>query len=209
MDLERIQKIFQSQDDRVVFSGDPESAVKAMRKKQKKFRRMVLRRDILEVSVGLILVYVLIFIIRPIFTIAPDLLYLAAASMLFLCMFFTVDRIVQHKRNRKTANSIAEEVEKYLHQVNHQIWLLRNVFWWYLLPCIVSFLLLMAAVAIEVSPRWETLTTRFMLHFAGTLVLGAIVNVGVYYLNQYAVKKQLLPRKDELEALLQDLTHEE
>ena len=86
-------------------------------------------------------------------------------------------------------------------QVNHQIWLLRNVFWWYLLPI---------AAALGISIGYSTWHAR---HFGATAVMGwcvyglscGLLYWGIYWVNQFAVRKSLDPRRQELEALLASL----
>lgn len=50
------------------------------------------------------------------------------------------DRARQKKRRAGPGHSLVREVEGALADVEHQIWLLRNVFWWYQLPVVVPIL---------------------------------------------------------------------
>ena len=89
-----------------------------------------------------------------------------------------------------------------LHQVNHQIWLLKNVFWWYLLP-------FASAVGISIGHSvWHArnpgLAAMIGLVVAAALFI-ALVYWGIYWLNQFAVRKCLEPRRQELESLLAGL----
>ncbi len=71
-------------------------------------------------------------------------------------------------------------------------WLLKNVFWWYLAPLAAGLVI------------WFAYCNAY-IDIAVSLALYA----GVYWLNQWAVRKELLPRKQELEQLrtgLQDNT---
>ena len=91
-----------------------------------------------------------------------------------------------------------------LTQVEHQIWLLRNVFWWYLLPFTIAILAFFAQVAwLNHSGFWPI--TLALVPF----VLFLLVLYGfVYYLNQRAVRRELEPRRQELLTLLASLGDE-
>jgi CubicO group peptidase (beta-lactamase class C family) len=85
--------------------------------------------------------------------------------------------------------------------VEHQIWLLRNVFWWYLLPFTISILAFFADVTIQHSKSWiEALGGGGSL-FGFLLALYCFID----YINQSAVRSQLEPRRQELLALLASL----
>jgi membrane protein YdbS with pleckstrin-like domain len=88
-------------------------------------------------------------------------------------------------------------VESSLAQVEHQIWLLRNVLWWYLLPLALSALAFFAQVA------WQERSGGWWTALAVSVVIALVVIVfaGVYWLNQYAVRSELEPRRLELETL--------
>jgi hypothetical protein len=77
-----------------------------------------------------------------------------------------------------------------LEQVRHQIWLLRHVFWWYQLPLLIPYFISILHEAVSVK---SVLIQGFVM---------ALLNWGIYWLNQAAVRKSLEPRERELEALL-------
>ena len=91
-----------------------------------------------------------------------------------------------------------------LTQVEHQIWLLRNVFWWYLLPFTIAILAFFAQVAwLNHSGFWPIALALV------PFVLFLFVLYGfVYYLNQRAVRRELEPRRQELLTLLASLGDE-
>ena len=96
-------------------------------------------------------------------------------------------------------------MESSLAQVEHQIWLLRNVFWWYLLPLALSMLAFFGQVA------WQDAVGRLVdgsRRIAEWSPWSCIVFAGVYWLNQNAVRSELEPRRQELEALLTSLKDE-
>jgi hypothetical protein len=89
-------------------------------------------------------------------------------------------------------------------QVEHQIWLLRHVLWWGLLPLAFSVLPFVGQVAWQGrSGGWGT-----ALVVSSVVAFVVIVFAGVYWLNQYAVRCELEPRRRELETLLISLEDE-
>ena len=76
-----------------------------------------------------------------------------------------------------------------------QIWLLRNVFWWYLLPPSISILAFFAHVAwLSRSGGW----LPALIFFVGLVVFLFALYFFVYWLNQRCVRTQLEPRRQEL-----------
>jgi hypothetical protein len=97
-------------------------------------------------------------------------------------------------------------VESSLQQVEHQIRLLRNVFWWYLLPLALPMLAFFGQVSWrgrEMPPRWGA-----PVFFAIGAAIVALVFTGVYKVNQYAASAGLEPRRRELQELLASLGEE-
>ncbi len=95
-----------------------------------------------------------------------------------------------------------------LTQVEHQIWLLRNIFWWYLLPFTISILAFFAEVTLSLpSDDWsEVLGSAAFVVFLSAFLFATYGFV--YYLNQRAVRTQLQPRRQELLTLLTSLGDE-
>lgn len=208
MDIEQIQNIFQAQDERVVLAGDAESAMEIVRKKREDFSEMILTRDSSEIGTALCLIAIYWIFFRSIYT-SPIPLCLATGFILLPCVFLVVDRIWQRRGKRKRNGCVSDELNEYLRQVNHQIWLLRNVIWWYLMPLAISSLAVIAGIAIQFTAVWDWIQLTTLAIMVCGICWGAYVNVKVYRLNQEAVEKQLLPHKEELEALLRDLQGEE
>ncbi len=88
--------------------------------------------------------------------------------------------------------------------MEHQIWLLRNVFWWYLLPFTIAILAFFAQVAWQRSPTFGA----FLLALAPGAIFLLLLYGFLYYLNQRAVRRDLVPRRDELLALRTSLGDE-
>jgi hypothetical protein len=119
----------------------------------------------------------------------------------FVGIFMVVDRIIQKKKMPQCRDSLANCINTSLAQIEHQIWLLRNVFWWYLLPIGggIAIFIGYSAWSIRNTPE---IGMRFLARYAISCVL---FSWGVYALNQWAVRKYLIPRQQELMQLQNSL----
>ncbi|MGD0615579.1 MAG: hypothetical protein ABSA69_09090 [Verrucomicrobiota bacterium] len=198
MNFEDLQKAWQSQDAGAPVTIDAGILLKEVRRNQQQFRATIFWRDVREVGVAFLLT--LYFLHRGVrHQDWTDCL--VAAACFGVGAFMVVDRLLQRRKHPAANDSIKGCIETSLHQVNHQIWLLKNVFWWYLLP-------IAAALGISIGcSTWRARTSGIPAMFAWviTALLGALVYWGVYWLNQFAVRKKLEPRRKELETLLTSL----
>src|SRR5262249_6653928 len=155
-------------------------------------------RDVREVGISLLMVPLWVYL--GIRASLPWTWYLMVPALLWIAGYMLADRI-RHGRQAETGEPLRQHVGSSLAQGEHQIWLLRNVFWWYLLPRGLSFLAFCSQVAwhMRSGGRW----TAFAVIDAVAVV--AVVYAGIYQLNQYAVRAELEPRHQELEALLMSL----
>jgi phosphoglycerol transferase MdoB-like AlkP superfamily enzyme len=198
MNFEDLQKAWQSQDPGAKVTVNAEVLLKEVRLNQQHFRATIFWRDVREVGVAAILACLFLYwAIRD----RQWSSYLLAVACFGVGAFMLVDRWLQRRKQPVTNEPLRSCIEASLLQINHQIWLLKNVLWWYLLPIMVG---LAAAIG---SQTWEMRAggTRVFIGLAGcTLLIGSIC-WGVYWLNQFAVRKGLEPRRHELETLLTSL----
>lgn len=112
--------------------------------------------------------------------------------------YILVDRWRRRKKKPASDHALARCVDESLDEVEHQIWLLKNIAWWYLLPGILAALFTFTYMFVTISG----------LRFGLLLGMGAFfaVYAGVYWLNQYAVRTELEPRRQELLAIRESLT---
>lgn len=176
---------------RLVF--DEEVILRQVVRGQSGLRSMLFWRDAREIGVALVMVGVFLYFY---FSDGPWSLLLIAGSMAWVAGFMLVDRICHRKRHPHRENSIKACTESTLAEVNHQIWLLKNVFWWYLLPPLVAMEIFFGHVAFLVKEPVAFLRPQ-------PVVLG--IFIGIYFLNRWAVKAGLEPLRQETEALLQNL----
>ena len=198
MNFEDLQKAWQSQDAGAKVTINADVLLKEMRRNQKSFRAGIFWRDVREVGVAAFMTWLFLhWAMRD----REWSLYLLAFACAGVGGFMLGDRWLQRKRKPARYDTIRSCAESSLVQVNHQIWLLKHVFWWYLLPIQVGLAALIGSVC------WQT-------RFAGLAVIVGLTAYamvcglacwGVYHLNQLAVRKYLEPRRQELETLLSSL----
>ena len=181
---------------------DPERLIEDLRLKQECFRSAIFWRDVREVGVCLLLVPLWIYL--GIRNALPWSWYLAVPAMLWIAGFMLVDRLRHNRRQSGPGEPLRQGVESSLAQVDHQIWLLRNVLWWYLLPIALAMLAFFAQVT------WQERSGGWLAALAAlfVIIIEATVLAGVYWVNQHAVRAVLEPRRLELETMLRSLEDE-
>ena len=197
MNFEALQKAWQSDDAHGKITIDAEALLKEVRRNQRHFRATIIWRDAREVGVAAWMTWLFLhWALRD----REWSLYLPAFACFGVGTFMLADRLLQRRKQPISNNSLKACIESSLLQVNHQIWLLKNVFWWYLLPIAASLAIFIAAAV------WRS--RHIALAIGGLCVYALLVVVlywGIYRLNQHAVRKSLEPRRQELETLLASL----
>lgn len=181
---------------------DAELLVKEVQRNQRQFAYMILARDIREVVVALVLIPIWLFL-GSMWSL-PWTWYLAIPGLIFIAAFMIIDRFGHSQRPPEPDKSIREQISYSLAQVEHQIWLLRNVFWWYILPIALPCAIFLGHNAWMLrAPRWESVLATLL----AILISGSMMGF-VYWLNQKAVRCGLEPRRGELTELLLNLSDE-
>jgi thiosulfate reductase cytochrome b subunit len=199
MNFETLQKAWQSQDQGVKVTINADVLLKEVRHNQQQFQMTIFWRDVREVGVcALMTLFFLGWGNRWHWW----SLYLLSFCCLFVGAFFLADRRIQRRKQPVKNDSILACIQNSLFEVNHQIWLLKNVFWWYLLPILIG---LSAVIGSTLWSRRQAGPAAIIGWAAFFIVFYGLMYWGVYWLNQWAVRKQLDPRRQELEALLANL----
>ncbi len=202
MDPDDYKQAWQTQTSQTRLTMDAELLLKEVRRNRRYFTAMIFWRDVREVGTCLLMVPLWLYL--GVKNSSPWTWYLTVPALLWIAGYMLADRM-RHKRQRlEPGEPLRQCVESSLAQVEHQIWLLRNVLWWYLLPIALPLLAFFGQVAWqERSGGWWT-----AIAMSGGVALGVIVFAGIYWLNQYAVRSDLEPRRRELETLLTSLKDE-
>lgn len=166
---------------------DISALAKEVRREEAQMRRVLLRRDAGEVATCLILVP--LFLFAGLWRDLPWTWYLGIPAALFVATFMLVDRVIQKRRQRRFGNTLRECLDRSIMEVEHQIKLLRNVFWWYLLPVVL------ACGAFFLHVGWNMRETGIAAAISTAVTLGilALVTWGIFRLNQRAVRLELRP----------------
>jgi hypothetical protein len=199
-DPDELKQAWQTQPSRARLTVDAELLLNEIKRNQQYFAAVIFWRDFREIGVGLVMIPLWIYLgIRQSL---PWTWYLAVPAFLWIDGYMLADRRRHKRPSDGTSDSLRQHTENSLAEVEHQIWLLRNVFWWYLLP------LGLAIFAFFVHVAWRTRSLGAWSAFGFLCVMVGIVALvfaGVYQLNQYAVRAGLEPRRRELETLLASL----
>jgi CubicO group peptidase (beta-lactamase class C family) len=179
---------------------DADLLLKEVRRNQQSFAGTIFWRDVREVGVSLLMVPVWFYLGAK--HSLPWTWYLGVPALLWVAGFMLVDRMRHKSQGPEQGESLSRRVEISLAEVEHQIWLLRNVLWWYLLPPGLAVLAFFGQCAWEVlASGWQWMALVIM----GAVAVEALVLAGVYWLNQRTVRSELEPRRQELQALLGSL----
>lgn len=169
-----------------------EQLARAMRQKMSEFGRTIFWRDVREVAACVLLIVLFL----PDYFKSTTWLSKAGCMVVVFSAIFIGFRLVYSKRKddcRLTGDSLRGYLLDERRKVENQIHLLRTVLWWYILPLYTGAVMVTAGGAGPMAGK---------IFFA--LVFAAVCG-GIWWLNQYVVKKNLLPLKAELDQTLQEI----
>ncbi|MEX0678329.1 MAG: serine hydrolase domain-containing protein [Pirellulales bacterium] len=209
MDSDKYQQAWQAHSSETRVTIDADLLLKEVQRNQRSFRATIFHRDFREVGIALLLLPLWLYL--GVTFSEPWTWYLMVPALIWVIGFFLVDRMRHKQKCIGPGETLLESVKESLIQVEHQIWLLRNVFWWYLLPFTIPTLAFFAHLTWRVSE----LVAKDLLDvvgLAGEFVFLVVVLSAVFYfvdyVNQRAVRTDLEPRRQELLALLKSLRDE-
>ena len=200
MTFDELQNTWQSQSN-LKLKIDSDTLLREVKRNKRNFEFAIFWRDVREVSVAVMLFFFFLY-----FGIKHSLwpLSLLAILCLWVSVFMVIDRVVQKRRQPCLSDSLFICIKSSLAQINHQIWLLRNVLWWYLAPLGAGLIIWFSYCGLIVIISEEP-SLRYLLFILACIVGTICLYWGIYWLNQMAVRKELLPRKEELENLQRSL----
>lgn len=200
MNPDELQQLWQSQTAGRRLTFDANLLRQQVERNKRGFETMLFWRDAQEIGVSLLMVPFWVWIGWKMEL--PWTWYLCIPALLWIAGFMIADRLRHRRRRPQAGDPLRDCAEAALAQVEHQIRLLRNVFWWYLLPPMLA----MAAFFAHCAWNIREAGWRAELILTGAVTVVALVLWGVYWLNRTAVRHELEPRRDELQALLASLT---
>lgn len=202
MNPEDFKQAWQTPSSQTRLTIDADLLLQEVRRNDRNFSDTIFWRDVREVGVGLVMIPIWLYM--GVQMALPWTWYLTVPGLVWIVVFLLVDRRRHRQPPAGPNESLRERVESSLAQVEHQIWLLRNICWWYLAPLFVPMLAFFGQVGWTVRDGgwWTVLATFLMVGFASTVM------AAVYRLNQHAVRSSLEPRRQELKTLLASLQDE-
>jgi hypothetical protein len=199
MSFDELQARWQAHDHGGQLNIDSDALLEEVLRNQSDFEKRMWRRDFGEVTAA-----VLVTFIFGTLAVLMDQwsLFLGAAGSLFVGIFMVFDRLKQRWQRTTVADSLPSAINASLVQVQHQIWLLRNILWWYLLPLVPGLVAILVSTSRE--SQGNGLADQLVIAFVGLICLLAFW--GVYWLNQREITRILEPRRMELEELRASLS---
>jgi len=176
--------------------------LKELQHNQRNFRVSIFWRDFREVAIAVLLIPVWFYMGAKLSS--PWTWYLTVPVLIWIAGFMLVYRIRHRPEGGKLDDTLLRCVQRSLIEVTDQIWLLRNILWWYLLPPCLSMLAFIFQITWLHSHGWPDA----LAHVAPPVIAIFAVYAFIYWLNQYAVRTKLEPRRQELLALIASLGEE-
>jgi hypothetical protein len=197
MTFDELQKTWNSQQTDPKLAINPSLLLKEVKRNKEYLESAIFWRDVREVGITVMLFFFFLYsgIKHSLWPLS-----LLALLCLWVGVFMVIDRIVQKRRQPRLSDSLFNCIKSSLAQINHQIWLLRNVLWWYLLPFGVGILIWFGYCGLMVLMS-EKSSLGYLLFILACIVGTIFLYWGAYWLNQRAIRKELTPRKNELEQL--------
>ena len=203
MEPDNYQQAWQAQSSQTRVTIATDLLLKEVQRNQRDFRAVIFFRDFREVGIAFLLLPAWIFM--GVKMALPWTWYLMVPALVWVAGFMLVYRMRHKQDPSKPDEPLLHCVERSLTEQEDQIWLLRNVFWWYLLPFATPMLVFTAHVSWLKSRGWlDALSDVNVFIFIFVLAIFYFT----YYLNQRVVRTHYEPRRQELLALLTSLRDE-
>ncbi len=199
MNPDDFKQTWQTQSSQTRLTSDADLLLKEVRRNQQNFTATIFWRDVRDVGIGLLLVPVWIYL--GVKLSLPWTWYLVIPALLWSTGFLLADRMRHRPQPPEPGESLRQCVEDSLAQVEHQIWLHRNI-WWYLLP--LALAICGHLLACQIQEGWLS-----VLVMAGAVAVVMIAVAAVFYWAiQSAIRSNLEPRRQELKAMLMSFDDE-
>src|SRR5690348_13764074 len=127
MNPDKYQQAWQAHSSETRVSVDADLLLKQVQRNQRDFQATILRRDVIEVGVGVLLLpyWFYMGLTSP----QPWTWWLTVPAIIWVIGFFIIDRRRHPQKPNDPSAPLVSCVKNSLTQVEHQIYLLRNVFW--------------------------------------------------------------------------------
>jgi CubicO group peptidase (beta-lactamase class C family) len=203
MDPDKYQQAWQAQSSETRVTVDADLLLKEVQRNQRDFRAAIVRRDVIEV--GIVLLLLPVWIYMGVTMAYPWTWYLTVPALLWVIGFILVFRARYEQTPSVPDEPLLSCVKESLALVEHRIWLQCNAFWWSILPTVIPLLAFYAHLSwLKFKVGSDALSDENAFIFVCLLALLYFL----YQMTQRAASRCFEPRRQELLALLASLGDE-
>jgi hypothetical protein len=203
MEPDKLQQAWQAHSSETHVTVDANSLLNAVERNQQEMRAAITLGDV--VGIGVPLVMLPVWIYMGVASASPWTWYLMVPTFFWLILFTLVARPRRKQPHIDPGEPLSSSVQESLALVEHQIWLQRNIVWWYLLPIAIPLLAYTAHVSWLKSRDWSDALSDVN---SFVIVFFLALFYFFYYVSQRVVRTQYEPRRRELSTLLASLGDE-
>ncbi|MDZ4857445.1 MAG: serine hydrolase domain-containing protein [Candidatus Hydrogenedentes bacterium] len=203
MSPDEYQQAWQAQASQTRVTIDADMLLKEVKRSQREFRAKISWNDFL--FIGIILVMLPVWIYMGVTMDPPWTWWLMIPAFIWFIGFILVGRSRHKPTPSEPGEPLLSSVKESLALVEHQIWSLRNIVWWYLVPIAIPLLTFTAHVSLlKARGWWDALNDVNAAIFVFFLAIACFI----YYLSKLGIRTQYEPRRQELLRLIASLGDE-
>lgn len=120
-----------------LFFDDPALFANSAAEAHRKDQRQLIWLNIREVLPSLVVSFVFLVMARE--STHPWALVVAGILPLLVAAFLVTSSLTHRSADQQWGESVRAQLDRRLAQLNHRVWMYRNAVWWYFLPLMVSF----------------------------------------------------------------------
>ena len=163
----------------------------------KKIDQEVKRRDILEISIALLLIPVWIY---GIINSASTMQTIGCVLAIFTSLYIPYRLINAKQVSAPKNNSMKEFLINERQKVIQQKALLESVFWWYISPITISVMLITLGANVD-EAGVPQISGQMMVYY----VFVVLLVIGIYFLNRRTAQKRFAPLLENIEQRLAEV----
>lgn len=202
MSLDKYQQAWKVEALQGKVAFDAEELTQEVQRSHEAFRAMIVRQHLVQVA--LVLAMIPFWWLMGIITSATWTWYLTMPVMLWIAVIYLLNLKHYTQRPSEPSEPLLVCAKVSLAQVERQIWLMRNLLWWNVLPAAVAMMAFFIDCAWEMTHTWW----GCMLVSVFCAVFMCLLYGWGYRTNELSVRKELEPRRSDLQKLIQNLEGE-
>lgn len=196
MTEEQLKAIWQSENEEKETINFHALSIKDMNQQIKAFEKKIAIRNNREAFVAILLIILFGY---NLFTVSNNLELLGGMYGIGYCLWviYKLKKVEAKQPGFNMENSIKQQLIDYHAYVKKEQQLLKNIFYWYMLPAFPGFVFFMIGNRIKLIEKWP--------HLFLPLSLMLFMSIVIYLLNQEAADKEFTPLLRDIENTLQNL----